>query len=83
MKYTKQQKYLKRQIDYLNRLAKKERLAFDAGDGIAIADEIRFLEKYEDMNEEDCFVVYFDGFANWYHLEECKFFILQKYKKLN
>jgi len=69
-----------RTINRLNRLAKQNKIMFDGGDGLFSLTEIRPLERGEDGADEDCIAVYFDDYKNWYHLEDCKFFILNPVK---
>lgn len=73
-----------RQINHLNRLARRNLVVFDGGDGLLTLDEIKFLKRGEEMFDniparDDTWAVYFDGSSNWYELEDCKFFTLTPY----
>lgn len=76
----------KRQINHLNRLAQKEAVMFDGGDGLIQLTEIRFLkfkERGQTENVSGEWAVFFDDYRNWYYLKDCKFFTLRPYGNEN
>jgi len=70
-----------RQINHLNKLAKKNLVVFDGWDGQKSLNKIRFLKRGEDGAEDDMWAVYNREMKDWYFLGDCKFFVLTPYPK--